>query len=120
MKPLRTAQQILVWFCLFFNDGESVSRRKKLARKLFAVIFSAIFVVVLVSSVITFVKHSRISVEEFFIVFYQFSLTLNTICGFVTIFWFGQEFSNIFESLSDICSKCKKSISSIVMHFALA
>lgn len=107
MKPLQTAQQILVWFCPLFNDNETMDLKKKLARKSFALIFSAIFVGVVLLSVITFVKHSRISAEEFFIVFYQFSLTLNTICGFIMIFWFGKELSLIFGSLTDICSKCK-------------
>lgn len=108
MKPLKTAQQILVWFGLSFNDGESVSRNKKLARKCFAFIFSTIFVGTVLLSVITFLIHLKVSVEEFFIVFYQFSLTLESICGFITIFWFRKEISNIFESLSIICSKCKE------------
>lgn len=108
MKPLQTAQQILVWFCLLFDDGVSISRKEKLARKSFALIFSAMCAGVVLLSAITFFKHARISVEEFFVVFYQFGINLNTICGFVTIFWFGKELSKIFESLSDICDKCKK------------
>lgn len=109
MKPLKTAQRLLVWFCLNFNDGgESISRNKKMAHKSFAFLFSTIFIGTVLLSVITFVNHSKISVEEFFIVFYQFSITLNSICGFITIFWFGKEISHIFESLSIICSKCKR------------
>lgn len=107
MKPLKTAQQLLVWFCLSLNDGDSISRNRKLARKSFAFIFSVIFIGTVLLSVITFVNHSKISVEEFFIVFYQFSITLNSICGFITIFWFGKEISNVFENLSIICSKCE-------------
>lgn len=107
MKPLQTAQQILVWFSPLFSDGEAISVEQKLAHKSFSIIFSSICAGVVLLGVITFGKHATISVEEFFIVFYQFSITLNTICGFITIFWFGNELTKIFESLSDICSKCK-------------
>lgn len=107
MKPLQFARQILVWFSLNFTNDGSISYIKKLAHKLCISIFATIFLGTVLLNAITFINHSRANIEEFFIVFYQFTLTLNTIFGFITIVFFGNELSQIFESLEDIYNKCK-------------
>lgn len=107
MEPLKTGRKILVWFCPNLTDNESSSHITKCARKLVISTFATVFCGIVLLNTVTFVNHAKINVEEFFIVFYQFSITLNAICGFITIFLLGNKLSRIFDGLSSICSKCK-------------
>lgn len=108
MKPLASGRRAFVWMGVCFVDDDPVSWQQKLAQKIFSVAFGMIVIATATLHVITLSKLRLNNAEEFFLVLVQLVMAVHGLSAFITIYSHGSRISTVFQTLTQIYEKCKR------------
>lgn len=109
MKPLVTNQRVLAWFNVCPVE-ETASKNEKMWCVVFSVIVPMFELIVLIGSVLFFVKNWSINIEDALLALFQIDIAILTIYITIAEYILQKKISDIFGKLTEICNKRNTSI----------
>lgn len=104
MKPLKTCQRVLMWFCVC-PTNEAITKSEKMAHKILTFFLVASIMSIFVSCSIYFWKFVLIDLEEALNAVYQNAGLFSALYMFVVVYLSRPQINAIFDDLSEIYRK---------------